>query len=653
MNCIPRANPNVKFKDFAPLPTRMQTWTCLRWAAALVLLRASVPFSAHAEDPDLLALLPTGVETVVVIPDIQSALGSFREGAFGEFYRNPRSEEFLRPLRETLEQDSRELAALLDDERNSLRSSLKGEFVVARLSRSESPGKHGKESQKSPRAYVVLFRHDADAQTIREIIEPKPRPGERYNRIESQSSNFAYTRIQLFRETIDKTYDSKHVPKKGRHESLLSTPDIHHARGIESRDEFIYSGPNLAIRACGEEAVMTEILKRLRSHGKLPSLDKLDRFDGAMRPFETPPAIEVYYDFFALTHGGKPLINESLLGRGGDISKLGLDEIKSGGLGIYFGKDRLTTQMNVFIPKPRNGVGNLLFINEPLAAGSGAKIEAMIPQDALGYTLFSADLSQIWGESRRIFAAGVPAASELLDSWLKSLREGMDADIEADLTSKLGRHWGMFTRASSVRGTKKKLDTTYLIEIREGADLRPTLDRWLKKTAETLNYKLDQSDVGENHFYRLNGADVSEGSFADIEQFAKVCLTPRWLIVSPRFEHIQAALDRMTPKPNGPSPNPKLARAEQDRAASIAGLPGDRFMEIYAPPASFGSFSKDPFLGIFGGVFGGIGGSVVEFDKAPKDEVWNRYFGPACGSIRSGEDHLEIAFELLYREPNP
>ncbi len=612
----------------------------------------------EAEHVDLVSLVPPGAESVVWIRDVPGTLELIQKSAFFKFYNNPDAGDFLEPLRKTMGGRAAELVNLLSTRNAENLGALNGGLIVARWS---SPSEKDKPKPEDD-AYLVIYDYDGRADALAPFLEREVKKGEHANITEAEAYGFKYERRQWTREVRKEQYEPRGKRSNERLSGLTSSPGVRRARHLESEEELRYVGKRLVIRAWGGQAIMESALKRLREPGKHLSLASDADRKGAVSGFDEPPQIEIYYDFQALARGGKGWVDESLLGRDGDISKLGLNEIKTGALGMFLKPDRMFARVNVYAPPPREGIGKLLFINEPLIEIAEANVATTpttaraamlraIPNDALGYAVYRADLPQVWSDFRRIFRESIPAASQLVDSYLKSLSEAVDADLEKELVSKLGSHWGMFTRPGPRRGRKEKIETTYMLEIRPGTNARATVEKWLKKVATTLNYQLDQSEVGKNVYYRLNGAEVSEGAYVDLEQFAKFCLADdRWLFISPRFEAIQAAVKKME-TPEKESNRDRELREGRERA--LAQLPADRFFEAYSAPTSFTTIANDPFIGIFGGALRGIGGEIIALDETPNDDLWRFHFGATSASLRATEDQIQLTLQLLYAGNRP
>ncbi len=603
---------------------------------------------------DLTRYLPAEVETAIYIRDVPGMIQKLRDSPFRKVYGDSRKGDLFRPFRSLFENQSPELKTILQTPYDPALDIFNGGILIAKFPKPEVKG----EKKRREGNYLILYEHRPEGDGVKQFQDTGAQSGTTAHSIPATAGGLTYQRIISTREIeIDSPQRKKN--KKGRSglvEDLASLPGVKKSKRQITSEEQLYVGPSLVIRGIGEGAPMAEAMKRLNPAKPLDSLVESEKRKGALAGLSKTADLELYYDFQQLSEGGKPLIDESLLGRRGNVRQLGVEEIKSAVVALDLSPDRMTTEISVFAPEPRKGMGKLLFINQPLLAGSDAlttgALTKLIPGDALGYSVFESDLPTIWREFRKMFQQGAPSLLQLVDTYLESLQKGMDEEIVGGLMDNLGSRWIMFTRYGSVRDrrNKKRLDTTYMIQLREGNKIRPTLERWLNKTASLMNYRLEQSEVGSRTFYRFAGAEVSEGALVKMDQVAKICLADRWLILSPRFEHIEAALKRWDQSADATE---KIADDDRERRYAIAMLPPDRFFELYSASDSFGAMMDDPFFGLFRSMLGAIEDSILATQRGSDHDAWSDSFGPTCAAMRTDKDRLMAQFHFLYAGRKP
>lgn len=647
------------------------------------------PPAATTVPRDVADLLPPAVKRVIYVPSVPGLLAALKASRFRDFYADPAASEAIAPLRETLEKNSPELAALLSGKETGDLDFLTGGLVVAEL----PPAGGAKKGDKKRARYLTIFAHNDPRRAMNWLGGPAGSKNDPKGGADpaatGKASGLDYYRVAAAppkagksakkpkkskkAERADLNFKggkkSKHSDKSDddkddkKHNSLESTPGVKLAGVMRkaARDEdHIHCGPNVCIRATGDGATIRDALGRLASGGGADSLSRSDRWRGAVEAWgpihargtsgaapNAAPELIIYYDLHWV-NDGKPLVGEDLLGRGADAGKLGLDQLKSAAAGFRFAPEGLRFEANLLAPAPRSGVASLLFMNTPLNAGAkGAQPEILrlVPPDALGYAATSVDLRGMWLAFRDVFNEAAPGVLQLMDDGMNALQQGLDGNALDSLMKDMGGHWAMFARRPAKAGpaAAKSPETTYIFELKPGANFRATFEKWLRRTATTLNYKLDESQVHEKHYYRLAGADLTQGAAIKLDKFAKFCVTDRWLMISPRFEHMLAAFAQQAAAPGAspPSSSEGLARA-------TALLPADRSLEVVSEPASFQTVMNDPFLGLFGGVFQGVGEAFVQIDAAPGDDVWSRHFGPVAGAVRAGPNNLFFTLLLPY-----
>lgn len=591
--------------------------------AFAILATCGVRF-ARALDP--VALLPPDVVSAVVVRDAAAAaervrmspLGRARDGA------GP-----LAPLLDTIEGDSRELSAILSSEDSPERALFVGALALAKLPPARERGGKG-DSQ----GFLFVFEHGGDAEAIARYVEPRPRRDERVERSVAEADGLRYLRIRRIRTKSASSSSKSNVAR------LLNTPGVRAAPRVEIEEEHVYVDRRVMIRASADGEPIREALRRLREPGRHATLADSPRRAGALAGISGPADVELFYDFAGLAASGDPLVDEELLGRGGDARALGIDEIRAAAVAVRFLPDRLELEGALHIPEPRRGAGRLFFMNRPLRpTGAPPEIARLVPPDATAYALHAADVGALWREFRALFQRGAPGVLQLADDYLNSLQGGLDENVLTSMIDNLGGHWALFVRPSERAAGRSRLDSTYVLELRPGHDMRPVLERWLGEAARALNYRVEKSEVGERIYYRLAGAEVSAGAAVDLERLAKACLTDRHLLFSPRFEHIEAALASAG---RAPAPRPEFLPL-------VEAMDPERSLELCATPDSLGTLMDDPILGLVGNLLGGLKDSLLASAGPGDKDDWRRTFGPATGEVRAREDRLEALIQFHWR----
>ena len=639
--------------------------------------------AAQAQSPDrpsLTALLPPNVQTMIYVRDVKGTAERIGQSPFSRFYDDPRSAPFLAPLRDMLETDSRELAGIFASGGSGASEALTGSLLVARVRR-RGAGNSARGSGSKSR-HLILFHHGGDSARLASLIEPVRRRGDRIQRIEAEAAGLAYTRVQRIRQVYEEIAvrggSQRPAPasvlrsRERRGSSALGKQSL--ARRQVVTEEQLYLGPALVVRS-DDDGLMRETLQRMSAPGGGSSTPESSRRDGVVRLFETAPDLEIYLDLEGLTGRGASVIEEGLLGADVNLKRLGLDEIKSLAVGLSFLPDRLQIEVILHVPRPRWGLGKLLFMNEPLD-GPGSRlldpaaesIPRLLPADAAGAFQFSADLPGLWSELRAILAEGAPDLSALLDVVLHPPSGRAVPDFDADIMAHLGRRLVSFSRVARgpgaspgafrggsrlprIPGPPARRESTLMIEVRNPTLLRPALRRWLGSLAMMLNFPLEETSIGSATLFRIAGAENTTGLLVPLGPLVNVCLTDQWLYLSPRREHIEAALVQRELAATATGPTGLASRKDFVRVRSEL-APG-RFFEAYLSAGGLGDALQSPVMQIIGDLAGGLGDSLLRLDQSPGDNVWSEHFGSAGTSIRSGEDNLIARLFLLYPESGP
>lgn len=580
-----------------------------------------------AQTRDLLALVPPRVEVMAYIRNVPATVEKLRGSPFQAFYTDPAAGDFFGPLRQSLESQSRELGAVLGAQSaspDSIVSAMTGGLLVATIPKSAAVKGAG---------HLVIYEHNG---TLADPAALRPRrPGAFVRRVPAKAGPFTYERLITTYEIHEEIRGGKKRSERRRGSAVDSALAM--AKRQVVTEEAFFANDALVIYAANSE-LMKEALERLAAPGKAASLASTETHTAALTATGGVPDIEVYAH---LENWADGKFDESLFGGDADATKLGLREIKSAALGLSFAPDRFEAQLAVYAPEPRQGIGRLLFMNQPLRADEATAhpFLGIVPADAVGYSVFRSDLGALWSEFRRVLREGAPQVGDLFDVYFRSLEQGSAMNLERDLFGGLGGYWGSFTRAAA--GTDRT-ETTYAAAIRDAKTFAPALRAWILEMGELLNYEVKESAVGGYPCLHLVGAEVSRGAFIGIEQLANVCIADGWVFLSSKPEHIEAALAQMK--------NPAPLLHGPDHARATGEMPGDRFFETFVASGGFGPMLNSPMTRIVTGLMGGAGGSMLNLSAPPDPALWRRHFGPAGGAARKTRDAVTTSFFILYAE---
>lgn len=641
---------------------------------------------ADADDP-LARLVPPDVAMAVRVNDAPALLRRLEEGSFPQLAASsPDSDAAgpLAPLVRTLRGDSPELELLLSASDAPETGLFAGRMLFAKVLIAPPPGSTpsatipggapsdssgigdrpgagkrgaGKDGsaegdtfaslsaervrRAEPReGSIFLFEHGGDAEAIAAYLEPRPRPGERIETETDAAFGRRFLRVRRIRREKAETGGGSAVRK------LLSTPGVRVARREVAVEELVYADGRIFLRADAESGLMHEALRRLTSGARHASLADSADWRGARAGLPADRDVEIYRGLAVRSRMGDPPLDEDLLGRGGDVAALGMEELRSAAVGVSFLPEGVRLDASVFVPEPRRGMGRLLFLNRPLPGAEAVPVARAIPPDALGHATYGADLPAVWNEFRRVFERGAPAVLSLMDDFLGGLGAGFDDAGRDDLVRAMGDHMAMFARAVPPppgSTAPPRLDATYVFELRPGHRAGPMLERRLAEAAKSLSFQLEKIEGAGRTDYRLAGAEIRSGA-VDLERLATVCIAEDMLWFSPRREHIDASLAAL----RSSAGDARAARsggagwrgAEADDAFADA---PDRFFELAARPEAFRLFFDDPLLGILGGMLGDVRDSILAFedDEGPGgDAAWRDAFGEATATLAARGDRL-------------
>lgn len=634
---------------------------------------------APAPARELTQLLPPKTERMVYIRDVSATLDRIRSSPFGRFYRDPRNKDFTRPLRELLGEGKYEFARFVDQadaaasgsKSENLAAGFTGGLIVATIAPRSASG-------KSKPGRLVIYEYDGSEAVRRRALNPARPRGSTLSRKTARVGKLRYTRLIISREVLEEIGVNGKRGRRVRSSSARSGV-MPLARRHITTEEHVYIGDDLIIHASGGGEPMKAALVRLASDSIRTSLATHPPRLRAREGFQSDPDIEVYLDLNALTERGLSLANAEMFGSGVDERRLGLGELRSAAVGVSFEPDRLAMDFHVYIPKPRLGVGRLLFMNEPRRTDSehASALARIVPDDAEGYFAFHSEFGELWKEFRRILREGAPSVGGLMDTYFQAFENETSLDLEKLMFENMTGPWGVFLRAPGGADGSKRVtgaDTggkaqipqaTFFTGVRNAELLRPALERWARQFADLLNYDLAEREIGPWKSFRLIGAEDTAGSFIPLAQFANICLTDDTLFFSPSAVHILASIEHMKATDANAKNDARTdfniadaapvraARAPLAACALLAPFMQERrFLEACIAPGAYQAFFDSALVSLVGGFMGGVNNSILEFDSAPDNDVLGDFFGPGGMSAALEGDRLHAKLFLLYHENN-
>lgn len=648
------------------MPNRRQFFLFL---ALTVFLPSVLPRLAVAEETDadasvevvgdgpLLSLLPSGAETLTLVPDVPSLLEAFRTTPFQSIYENPRYRTFLGPLVDLLEVENPDLGPSLRKPNAMPPVQLSGALITAEYPRFRSGG------GEMPRIVIYEVRPGEGAAFLEILLASAQGPGVRVNRETDPIEGRGVVALQRYRE-VEETIEVRGRARKYRREMMEERgldryePDFAPiATRRELTEELFFAGDDFVIRCEGGRELLGAVLERIGLGEDAPGLATQLKWTAPRASMRSEPLTLYYRDLRPEGKAGRKKFDE-------DELRLGLQEIRSMIGGLSLRDDRLAVEIAVYVPAPRTGVGKLLFINTPNPApqfesGGFLPVEGyrrdaanLVPADAVGYSAFSADMAELWTEAYRILQRGAPEVADLLDIYFQT--QQVRGDFASRFASTFGSRWLTFSRYPEERGMgMDEPEMTAMLEIRDSAALAPVLDHWLQNLSELLNLRVEKFTVSGRQYFKLQGAESLDPRLTPLGPLAYICLAERWLILSVRQEHILAALGRLQSRSTpGPEALPGAAPLfhEAGYRELHASLPSERFFEAYALPSAADHVMISPIMLLLGQGLGEASSALIDLEEAPRERVWRDAFGTMGVSLRSEEQAVVADFQLMYRK---
>jgi hypothetical protein len=619
--------------------------SCARYSCLLALLSAlaAAPVGAVAESPDVPELprrLPPGAASVTWIPAVPELRRAVAVTPFHALQADSRFQSFLAPILGVIEPGLADAGPDAGGSGATAPPLHSGGWIVAEYPRG---------------GRVTVWESPAgEGQALLEILLASAGvPGSRVNRSTEPIAGHPVVAVQTLRtvrESIPVRGEARRLRRRSGQPEVAADPEPLSMRR-ELTEEFYAATSHFVVHAAGGRRLMAEVLRRLDPppDAGITTLADEAKWRGAFETLASRPAVVFYRDFNpdGSRGGGR---------RGGSAYRFGAQELRSLAGGIHLLEDRLSLEVALYIPEPRVALGKLLFIHEALASNPADGLDgaALVPADVVAYSVYGADLAQLWTEAYRLLQAAEPDIAQLLDLYFQTQGPaGGRGTFASSFAAHFGSRWITFSRVPiKEAATDNRPEMTVMIGLRDAAALAPALDAWLQNLARMLNLQIDRFTVSGRTHYSLKGADGVDPRLMPLGPIQYVCLHEHWLMLSARQEHVLAALARLSDRaPAGADALPAAAPLFHDPgyiALQSSASQGHRFLEAYAKPGSFDQMMASPLMILLNEGIGEASNSLVDPDQSPREDVWRRRLGSSGFSLRSTEHALVADLTLIY-----